>query len=51
MDGFDWLQLIIVIFIILFWLVAAGLVIYLVFHPALIGEYIGKIMDGIKSIN
>jgi len=36
------------IFIIVFWLLVVFVIGYLVFHPEMIGEYIGKIINGFK---
>ncbi|MGJ0973778.1 hypothetical protein [Enterococcus avium] len=36
------------IFIIVFWILVVFSIGYLVFHPEMIGEYIGKIMNGFR---
>lgn len=40
--------IVIPIFIIVFWIAAIFGGVYLFFHPELIGEYFGKIMNGFK---
>ncbi|WP_313631376.1 hypothetical protein [Enterococcus devriesei] len=44
----DFILTMIPIFIIAFWIILPIGVIYLIFHPELIGEYVGRIMNGFK---